>query len=91
MSRVLPREEEGDATMSDPVKHPAHYRRGVYEAIKVISAWKLDYARGNVVKYICRAGLKSKETELEDLLKAREYLDFAIAQLSGSESDESDD
>ena len=77
--------------MSDPVNHPSHYRGGVYEAINVISAWRLDFARGNVVKYICRAGLKSKETELEDLLKAREYLDFAIAQLSGSEPGESDD
>ena len=90
MSRVLSREESAP-TMSDPVKHPPHYRGGVYEAINVISAWRLDFARGNVVKYVCRAGLKSKETELEDLLKAREYLDFAIAQLSESDSDASDD
>lgn len=91
MSRLLPREEERAPKMSDPVNHPSHYRGGVYEAINVISAWRLDFARGNVVKYVCRAGLKDRRTELEDLKKARFYLDHAIAQLSESESGESDD
>jgi hypothetical protein len=75
--------------VSDPVNHPTHYRGGVYEAINVITAWRLDFLRGNVVKYVCRAGLKDPRAELEDLKKARFYLDHAIAQLS--EPGESDD
>ena len=86
--------------MSDPVNHPSHYRGGGYEVIKVISAWGLNFARGNVVKYMCRAGIKSAETELEDLRKARVYLDHEIQRLAElrrlegaqrSESGESDD
>ena len=38
-----------------------------------------------------RVVIVTRPTELEDLLKAREYLDFAIAQLSESDSDASDD
>ena len=68
--------------MKDVVNQPTHYRGGAYEAIKVISAWGLNFARGNVVKYICRAGLKSAETELEDLRKARVYLDHEIQRLA---------
>jgi len=68
--------------MKDAVNQPTHYRGGAYEAIKVISAWRLNFARGNVVKYICRAGLKSAETELEDLRKARVYLDYEIRRLA---------
>lgn len=63
--------------MSDPINHPAHYGGdSVYEAIKVIDAWKLDFCLGNVVKYLCRAG--SKGDYLEDLKKARWYLDHEI-------------
>ena len=60
--------------------HPAHYggAENPYEAIKVIEAWDLNFNLGNVVKYICRAGKKDKNTLLGDLEKAREYLDFEI-------------
>ena len=61
------------------VNHPNHYG-GVdnpYEAIKVIEAWDLDFHLGNTVKYISRAGNK----ELEDLLKAKWYLDRKIQNL----------
>ena len=68
--------------MRDAVNHPAHYHQGDYEAIKVISAWRLNFARGNVLKYVCRAGVKSAETELEDLRKARFYLDHEIRRLA---------
>ena len=60
--------------------HPAHYggEDNPYEAIKVIEAWELNFNLGNVVKYICRAGKKEKNTLLGDLEKARQYLDFEI-------------
>jgi hypothetical protein len=67
----------------EKVDHPAHYggADNPYEVIKVIRAWDLDFWLGNTVKYIARAGKKSKETELEDLKKARWYLDDKIAGL----------
>ena len=63
--------------------HPAHYggKDNPYEAIKVIEAWALDFCLGNLVKYVSRAGKKAGETKLDDLLKARWYLDRAISNL----------
>ncbi len=71
--------------MSDPVNHPAHYggADNLYEAIKVIEAWGLGFCLGNAVKYISRAGVKSPDP-LEDLRKARWYLDREIARLEAS-------
>jgi hypothetical protein len=64
------------------VDHPAHYGGdSTYETIKVIEAWGLDFALGNAVKYISRAGKKDATKTLEDLEKARWYLDRRIAQL----------
>ena len=65
-------------TVAETVDHPPHYFRGGIEAIDVIEAWKLDFATGNALKYIARAGRKGDE--LEDLRKARWYIDRAIAR-----------
>lgn len=64
--------------MSDPIR-PDHYKMGGIEVMGAIAAWDLDFARGNVVKYVARAGHKSRE--LEDLEKAQWYLAYAIARL----------
>lgn len=66
------------------VNHPAHYGGDtVYEAIKVIEAWGLGFHLGNVVKYIARYGKKQTglAAEIEDLKKARLYLDRKIRLL----------
>lgn len=65
------------------VKNPDHYGGGdnVYEAIKVIEAWNLDFNLGNTVKYISRAGKKYPDKELEDLRKAAWYLNRKIENL----------
>lgn len=65
----------------EKVNHPAHYggADNTYEAIKVIEAWELGFCLGNTVKYISRAG--KKNDLLEDLRKARWYLDREIAKL----------
>lgn len=65
--------------MAESVDHPAHYRPGKYEAIDVIEEWGLGFCLGNVVKYIARHGLKG--SPLEDLKKARWYLDRAITEM----------
>lgn len=62
----------------DPVNHPAHYTDGGIETIDFIEAKRLGYHLGNVIKYICRAGKKGTNMGLQDLQKARWYLDRAI-------------
>lgn len=67
---------------SDPVNHPAHYTvhpSGV-ECITVTE--HMTFNLGNAVKYIWRHGLKPTADALEDLKKARWYLDREIARLS---------
>lgn len=57
------------------VDHPKHYRGDTgLEAIDVIEAWDLNFNLGNVVKYVCRAGLKDKSDREEDIQKALWYL-----------------
>jgi len=65
------------------VNHPNHYggSDNVYEVIKVIDAWELDFHLGNTVKYISRAGKKDPTKEIEDLKKAMFYLDRKIQNL----------
>lgn len=69
--------------MSDMVNHPKHYGGAddMYEAIKVIDAWKLNFNLGSAVKYICRAGRKDSSKHIEDLEKAAFYLKHEIELL----------
>lgn len=64
----------------EQVDHPSHYggENNPYEAIKVIQAWNLGFCLGNAIKYISRAGKKDPAKLVEDLEKARWYLDEAI-------------
>lgn len=73
---ATPRERRGKVT----INHPDHYGGDTtYEAIKVIEAWKLGFNLGNTVKYISREGKKDTDKALEDLKKARWYLDREIS------------
>lgn len=73
--------------MSDPVNHPDHYGGDtVYEAVKVIEAWNLPWHLGDCVKYISRHGKKDPHKTVEDLKKARWYLDRYISLLEGKRS-----
>jgi len=69
----------------ETINHPAHYggADNPYEAIKVIEAWDLGFCLGNAIKYISRAGKKGDA--VEDLMKARWYLDRAIGHAAFSE------
>jgi hypothetical protein len=70
--------------MADAVNHPAHYNVGKFEVVDVIADWKLNFNRGNAVKYIARAGHKDPSKEVEDLEKAMFYLRHEIATLKGA-------
>lgn len=61
---------------------PQHYRGLQPEPIDVIEAWGLGFALGNVVKYVARAGRKGGVSYVDDLRKARFYLDREIQRHS---------
>lgn len=66
---------------NDNVNHPQHYggENNVYETIKVIEAWELNFNIGNCVKYLSRAG--KKDDILQDLEKAAWYIQREIEKL----------
>lgn len=70
--------KEDTTYANDPVKHPAHYTDGKIEVKEFIRDKKLNFFLGNVVKYVCRAGKKDKDKEIEDLKKAKWYLEDEI-------------
>ena len=61
---------------------PSHYQRGKIQVWDFVADQKLDFFKGNVVKYVCRAGTKSGESELDDLMKAKVYVEKAIELLA---------
>jgi hypothetical protein len=65
------------------INNPIHYggKENVYETIKVIDNWELDFLLGNTIKYISRAGKKDPTKKLEDLKKALFYLERKIKNL----------
>jgi len=54
----------------------AHYKHEQYETWDVIEDWGLGYFDGNAVKYLSR--WHRKGTPIEDLRKARHYIDKLI-------------
>lgn len=70
------------ALYSDNVSHPPHYANGWSNGAEVIDLTEhLSFCAGNVVKYVCRAGRKDPDKYVEDLEKARWYLDREIERL----------
>jgi|TARA_R110001606_G_scaffold348552_1_gene498094 hypothetical protein len=68
--------------MSDLVNHPSHYTShpsGI-EAIEVTR--HMNFNLGNAVKYVWRADLKGNS--LQDLQKARFYINDEIERLQGA-------
>jgi hypothetical protein len=67
----------------DTVDHPQYYNQGNIEVIDYIEDQGMmsGFCLGNAIKYISRAGKKNPETEIEDLSKARWYLDKYIKYL----------
>jgi hypothetical protein len=58
-----------------------HYKAKV-QPIDLIEAQQLNFNRGNIIKYVSRAGKKEGECELKDLEKAMYYLEREINLLS---------
>lgn len=79
-------EEEPDDEL---VHKPAHYTRFSIEPITFIMRNGLDFWKGNIIKYACRAGFKlydgkdAIESEITDLQKVMRYAEMRINQLRG--------
>ena len=59
---------------NDVVKHPEHYTKGI-EMWEYAYSQNLDFFEGNIIKYVTRWRHKNG---MEDLLKARQYLNKLI-------------
>ena len=73
----------GGKNKQDTINHPAYYTDGKIEVSDFIADKNLNFFRGNVVKYVARAGKKDPAREVEDLQKARWYIDREIERLGG--------
>ena len=56
-----------------------HYSKMTIQPIEFINANGLSYMQGNVIKYVCRYRDKNG---IEDLEKAKHYIDMMIAELT---------
>lgn len=66
--------------MSDKTK-PNYYKNDLntLDVIDIVKILNLNFNLGNVLKYITRAG--KKDNVIQDLQKAREYIDREIIHL----------
>lgn len=68
--------------MKTDATSPNHYTRFKIQPLDFILANGIGFAEGNVIKYVCRYDAKNG---LEDLRKARTYLDRLIAARENKE------
>jgi hypothetical protein len=72
----------------DMVNSPAHYNKAGIETIDIIQSVTKDgfeaYLQGNILKYVCR--YKYKQNAVEDLEKARWYLNRLIETVEKGEN-----
>ena len=82
---TLPLYSKKEKPMNDNVNHPKHYTEhpsGV-ECIEITE--HMNFCVGNAIKYLWRAGLKGEQ--VEDLRKARWYIDREIARILNGQED----
>ena len=72
---AIPRRVTLSSASPNNVSRPAHYTRFAIEPIEFIIRNSLSFWQGNIIKYILRYDAKNG---IEDLLKARQYLDKQI-------------
>lgn len=67
------------------VNSPSHYTASKIEVIDIITEVGVGFGFciGNAIKYLMRAGLKDQSKLVEDVKKAKWYIDRAAKQFSG--------
>jgi len=74
------KKESAFKEMADAINHPSHYTH--YKGVEVIDITEqLNFNRGNAVKYISRAGFKNEDTEIQDLEKAKWYVEREMSRV----------
>ena len=73
----------GGKEKQDAINHPSYYTYGQIEVSDFIADKNLNFFRGNVVKYVTRAGKKDPSKEVEDLKKAQWYINREIERVEG--------
>ena len=69
------------------IEHPDYYLTdNGFQVIDFIEALDLNFSRGNIIKYVSRAGKKDGEDELTALEKAQWYLDREIERIKKGEN-----
>ena len=66
----------------DRQEQGSHYRNAPIQAIEFITAHKLDFIDGNIVKYAVRK--KDGETDVERYKKIKHYAELALELKCGS-------
>ena len=90
-SEKLAKNQCPDSKEDEMIKEPSHYSRFVIEPCTFVMENRLSFARGNVVKYITRAGYKKyddlslDQSEIRDLKKAMRYIEMEINLLEGKD------
>jgi hypothetical protein len=75
----------------DIIVRPVHYAQYSIEPIEFIMHNDLPFYKGNVVKYVARAGYKlypnmnAEQSEVTDLKKAIRYCQMRINQIEGKD------
>ena len=70
------------AEMFDPITRPKHYASHPSGIECIVVTEHMNFCLGNAIKYLWRAG--EKGDAIEDLKKARWYIDREIARLDKS-------
>jgi hypothetical protein len=78
LDMITPYAQQESPVANDVQVGGAHYKALDPQPWDVVHSWGMGFLDGNVVKYVSRADYKSNK--LEDLRKARWYLDAAIKQ-----------
>jgi len=78
-----------DSTQEDLINNPSHYTQYLIEPVTFVMRNKMEFWRGNIIKYASRAGSKmyegmdEAESEMIDLEKVKRYADMRINMLRG--------
>jgi hypothetical protein len=88
-TKLFVRPEHKDAALKlikgiDVVNNPPHYKTGGIDTLDFIEAKDLNFRLANVVKYVVRCGKKLNSDPVEDLEKAKFYLEREIEARRGA-------
>lgn len=73
----------------DKIVRPSHYTQWAIQPLTYIQRNKMEFWRGNIIKYASRAGAKVydgmdlNESEITDLEKVRRYAEIRINEIKG--------